>query len=233
MTLRPVPSPGPQGTASELLRHREASDPVKERLAAGSESAPEAHRSRAAYDQIALGDPRQLVQLKARLTEADLELAKLRLAYTDTSEPVERVRATVRDLRDRIEQESTRNADNELSLFSLQSDLELARVRKQELELKAEEIQLFLEMNPSQMNHREEIEPAIAPSESQWKKSVFIAVLGSLAGLFLGVALAGASELMDQRLQDPRTAERELGLRVVGVVPTLSAEELRRAFETR
>ncbi len=50
------------------------------------------------------------------------------------------------------------------------------------------------------------------------------AVLGPLAGLLLGLLLAGRRELGGDRMRSPREAAQALGLPVLGAIPTLSAK---------
>jgi capsular polysaccharide biosynthesis protein len=63
----------------------------------------------------------------------------------------------------------------------------------------------------------------VPPDKPILKTKIRIGVLGPLAGLLLGLMLAGFSEYFDHRLQSAEDVKRYLGCPTLGIVPKASA----------
>lgn len=179
----------------------------------------------------ALGDENAIAMMKAKLASVELELSQAKLVYTDNTERVRLLEASAKDLRDKIRRESARSANDETQLIAVQRDMRIAEDIYLDLQRKARQIALYLALSPTQLDNRVVVESALPPDGSEWKKSVVVGIVGALAGLLLGLALAGMREYMDHRLQAPLEAERHLGMPVLGVVPQLSGAQRRRTLD--
>ena len=62
------------------------------------------------------------------------------------------------------------------------------------------------------------------PTLADGRKNGIVVLLGTIAGLVLGLLLAGLRELGGDRMRSVRDAERALGAPVLGGIPTLSAK---------
>ncbi len=63
------------------------------------------------------------------------------------------------------------------------------------------------------------VQPAVPPNSPSSPKPVRNAIIGGLAGLLLGLALAFGTEQFDKRLRSPEEVERETGLQLLATVP--------------
>jgi len=73
------------------------------------------------------------------------------------------------------------------------------------------------------------VQPAIAPTSPSSPKPVRDAVIGGIAGLVIGLALALGTEQFDRRLRRPEEIEEETGLPLLATVP--KSRNLRRPLE--
>jgi uncharacterized protein involved in exopolysaccharide biosynthesis len=176
------------------------------------------------------GDGNIVNVLRTQLAQAQLELSTIRGVYTDQSERVMQLRSTVAALERRVREESRRSADSQVRLRALLRQQTVAENAYLELTRKAEQIELFLQMEPTQLLNRQLLEAPVVPRTSEWRRSVVIGIAGSIAGLFLGLALAALREYFDHRFGSAAEAESYLGVPVLGALPDASARQCRDAL---
>ena len=168
--------------------------------------------------------------LRTQLARMQLELSTARGVYTERSERVSQLRDTVASLEQRVRNESRRNADNQVRLRALLRKQAAAENAYLELTRKAQQIELFLQMEPTQLLNRSLLEAPVIPRTSERRRSLVFGIAGSIAGLFLGLALAAVREYFDHRLGSVTEAEAYLGVPVLGTIPDISPRRRREAL---
>src|SRR5205823_877103 len=129
-------------------------------------------------------------------------------------------------LRERIDAEVKQNAVNYSQFNELDRDLRAAEARFNGLQVKQSEIALYVEVSRKQSFERVVVEQPLVPESSDWKKRMAIVLLGSMAGLMLGIGLTGLSEYTAQTMDSKSDIRRYLGLDVLAVVPEAPPEDL-------
>lgn len=170
--------------------------------------------------------------MRSRLTLMELRLMELRQLYTDDNENVRLVESSVAALKQRIENELKATADSEKTLAGIDLEVKAAEQQYVDLRRKLDQIGLFIKLNPAQAYNRQIAEPPLRPKSSEWKKSLLVAILGSLGGLMLGLGFAGYREYSDHRLNSAEAIEAHLGLPTLAVIGQLDASELGAAMPT-
>ena len=99
----------------------------------------------------------------------------------------------------------------------------LAVERYTGLRQKLDQIQLYLQLNPVESDSRLITETPLEPHKPKIKTKVLVGLLGPIAGLMLGLMLAGLREYFDHRLQSPQDVQRFLGLDTLAIVPKVSS----------
>lgn len=102
------------------------------------------------------------------------------------------------------------------------------RLRQQELidvEHRLSQIEMYLDLNANDIDHRVIVEPPVRPRSSEWKKRAIVGVAGAIGGLLLGVFLAGLRELFDHRLSNAAVVKAYLDLPVIATIPNLNAKQ--------
>lgn len=171
-----------------------------------------------------------LVQLKTRLVDLELELARTRQTFLDDSEQVRALQGTVDDVRTRVEQEIARDARTYAEYRGLDRDLDGAEQRLVDVERRLSEINLYLQITKQHADQRVIIEPPSLPHSSDIKKRMGLGIVGSLLGLLLGLGLAGLREYGDRTLDDKDDLRDQLGLQVAGTLPHLGSRALERVL---
>lgn len=197
---------------------------------AGPVASASANAKEELVGNVTNGAPTTIWILRTRLVQSELKLAELRQIYTDDNENVRLMEATVAATRQRIESELKVTAGNEKILAGMDLEIKAAEQKYVDLRRKLEQIALFLKLSPAQTYNRQIAEPPLLPKSSEWKKSVLVALLGSLAGLMLGLGVAGYREYSDHRLNSGEAVEAHLGLRSLAVVSQLDEAGLHAAL---
>ncbi len=164
--------------------------------------------------------------MKSRLVDMQLRLGEMRQVYKDDAENVRQLKSAIADLETRMSQEVKANAEAEVKASALERARAMAVSHFQELERKLDQIDLYLKLNGSEADTRRIVESPIKPKSSEWKKDLLIVLLGSLAGLILGLGVAGYREYSDHRIQSGDEIQRHLGVETLAVIPELSSNEL-------
>ena len=160
--------------------------------------------------------------LKAQTLELQLRLDEARQLYTDDAENVRNLRSQLAGSQQRLTKTVRENTKLEAELNRLERARQLAQERYVELQRKLDQIDLYLRLNPTEAESRVIIDAPDHPGVAEGKKKTIVAALGPLAGLLLGLLLAGLRELGGDRMRSPREAEWALGVPVLGAIPTLS-----------
>lgn len=162
--------------------------------------------------------------LKAQTMELQLRLDEARQVYTDDAENVRNLRSQLAGSQQRLASTVRENTQLEAELNRLERARQLAQERFVELQRKLDQIDLYLRLNPTEAESRVIIDAPDHPTAAEGKKKKIVALLGPVAGLLLGLLLAGLRELGGERMRSPREAQWALGVPVLGAIPTLSAK---------
>jgi capsular polysaccharide biosynthesis protein len=128
----------------------------------------------------------------------------------------------------RLSEGLTASVQAETSLSTLERQRLLAQERYNEVQKKLDQIKLYLRLDPSDAESRVIVDQPSRPQANEGKRKPLIVLAGPVAGLLLGLLLAGLRELFDQRLQSRRDVMTRLGLPVLGALPRLSSSERQR-----
>jgi uncharacterized protein involved in exopolysaccharide biosynthesis len=162
--------------------------------------------------------------LKAQTLELQLRLDEARQLYTDDAENVRNLRSQLAGSQQRLARTVRESTQLGAELNRLERARQLAQERFVELQRKLDQIDLHLRLNPTEAESRVLIDAPDRPTVAEGTKRKIVALLGPLAGLLLGLVLAGLRELGGERMRSPREAEWALGVPVLGAIPTLSAK---------
>lgn len=172
-------------------------------------------------------------QLKSQAQELQAQLDQARELYTDNAENVKVLRQRLAGVQQRLAQGIAQGARMDAEMGRLERQRSLAQERFVELRKKLDQIELYLQLNPTDAASRSVVDAPSHPEPEQGKGRGLLLVLGPVAGLLLGLLLAGLREFADSRLRNPQEVRRALGLPVLGTVPTLRGgrlEALQRAL---
>lgn len=167
--------------------------------------------------------------LKAQTLDLELRLDEARQLYTDDAENVRNLRSQLAGSQQRLARVVREDTKLEAELNRLERQRQLAQERYVELQRKLDQIDLYLRLNPTEAESRVVIDAPDHPTAAEGKKKAIVALVGPLAGLLLGLLLAGLRELGGERMRSPREAEWALGVPVLGAIPTLSPK-IRNAY---
>jgi len=165
-----------------------------------------------------------VASLKAHALELQQRLEEARQLYTDDSENVRNLRAELAGAQKRLAATVRQSSQLQAEMTRLERQRSLSQERYVELQRKLDQIDLYLRLNPTEADSRVIIDAPDHPSASQGKKKPIVAVFGPVAGLLLGLLLAGLRELGGDRMRSSREVEWALGVPVLGAVPTLSGK---------
>jgi hypothetical protein len=112
----------------------------------------------------------------------------------------------------------------EAELARLDAARQRAQARLAAVQHGIEQIDLFLQRDPTDAQARIVVEAPDRLKVSEVGDRNFTWLLGAAGGLLLGVLWACVRERGGGRLRSPREAERVLGVPVLGAIPTLSAK---------
>ena len=160
--------------------------------------------------------------------EPPLRLDEARQPRADAAENVHDLRS-----QQRLARTVRENTQLEAELNRLERARQLAQERFVDLQRRLDQIDLTLHLDPTEAERRVIIDAPDHPTLAEGRKPRRVALLGPLAGLLLGLVLAGLRELGGDRMRSVREAERALGVPVLGGIPTLSAKARNAYFGPR
>jgi uncharacterized protein involved in exopolysaccharide biosynthesis len=158
----------------------------------------------------------QTIDMQARLEEAQQ-------LYTEQSPNVRHLAQQLSALRERLNAGVRASAALDARLDRLERQRGIAVERYTGLRQKLDQIQLYLQLNPVESDSRLITETPLEPHKPKIKTKVLIGLLGPIAGLLLGLILAGLREYFDHRLQNPQDVQRFLGLDTLAILPKVSS----------
>jgi uncharacterized protein involved in exopolysaccharide biosynthesis len=168
-----------------------------------------------------MGGSSAVGMMKSQTVTLESKVQELRQVYTDDSEVVRNAKRQLAQAEQRLTRSVTASARLDAQLKKLERARALAEDRYTELRRKLDQIELYLSSAQGESATRVITERAQAPEKPDGKKKLILAVLGPLAGLALGLLLAGIREYFDHRLQSTQDVERYLGMDTLGIVPEL------------
>lgn len=157
--------------------------------------------------------------IKSQTVALQSKVEELRELYTDDAEVVRNARRQLAQVEQRLARSVKASAELDARLKQLERTRTLAQDRYTELRRKLDQIELYLSSAPDETANRVFTERAQMPDKPESKKKIVLMVLGPMAGLALGLLLAGLREYFDHRLQSAQDVERYLGLETLGIVP--------------
>ncbi len=158
-------------------------------------------------------------QLKSQVVTQEGKLNELRQIYTDDAEVVHSARRQLAYTETLLKRRVKAGAQLEAQLKQLERTRSLAQDRYVELRRKLDQIELYLNSPADETATRVFTERARQPDKPDKKKKIALAVLAPLAGLAIGLLLAGLRAYFDHRIQSAQDVQRYLGLETLGVVP--------------
>ena len=185
-------------------------------------------RMELALDASRAGNAQAVSQLKSQTLELQARLDELRQVYTDDADNVRGLRRRIDASRARLSSSVRAGVKAEAEFTRLERQRSLAQDRFVELQKKLDQIELYLQLNPTAVDSRVVVDPPSAAKPVAGKSKLLLAALGPVLGLLLGLLLAGLRELFDSRLRDPAEVERALGLPTLVAIPRLPASERER-----
>jgi len=168
-----------------------------------------------------MGGSSAVGMMKSQAVTLESKVQELRQVYTDDAEVVRNAKRQLAQAEQRLTRSVTASAKLDAQLKKLERARALAEDRYTELRRKLDQIELYLSSAQGESATRVITERAQAPEKPDGKKKLILAVLGPLAGLALGLLLAGIREYFDHRLQSTQDVERYLGMDTLGIVPEL------------
>jgi uncharacterized protein involved in exopolysaccharide biosynthesis len=170
--------------------------------------------------------PATLTLLRTQAVELQARLEEMRQLYTEDNDNVKTVRRRLAELRQRLAAGVRTSARTDADLARLERSRLQAQERSTELQKKLDQIDLYLRLTPTEAESRVVVDPPSYAAAPKGKKPTLLLIAGPLAGLFLGLLIAGLRELLDTRLQTARDVTRQLGVPVLGELPQWRAGEL-------
>jgi len=170
--------------------------------------------------------PATLTLLRTQAVELQARLEEMRQLYTEDNDNVKTVRRRLAELRQRLAAGVRTSARTDADLARLERSRLQAQERSTELQKKLDQIDLYLRLTPTEAESRVVVDPPSYAAAPKGKKPTMLLIAGPLAGLFLGLLIAGLRELLDTRLQTARDVTRQLGVPVLGELPQWRAAEL-------
>lgn len=165
--------------------------------------------------------------LRARIAQLEIELAEQQQRFTPQMASIGTLRATIADLKARLDRELRKAARGDAEFMALQREWRLAEERYVDLERRLSQIRLFLQVNREQDASRILVDPPREPAGSEWKKRVALAIVASVAGLLLALLVAALRNFGDHRLTRPADVARYTGLELLAVFDRLDTPGLR------
>jgi uncharacterized protein involved in exopolysaccharide biosynthesis len=186
--------------------------------AGGDERAP---RADAEPGNAGSGANSAIAQVRSQLVAQEAHLEELRLLYTDDAEAVRNAKRQLAQTQARLRARVSASAEQEARIHQLERARGLVQDRFVELTRKLDQIELYLNSALDESSTRVLTEAAHEPDKPESRKKLLLCLLGPVAGIALGLLLAGVREYFDHRLQSSQDVARHLGLETLGVIPDM------------
>jgi uncharacterized protein involved in exopolysaccharide biosynthesis len=162
-----------------------------------------------------------LAALKLQTLDLQAKLEETRQLYTEDADNVRVLRQRLAQSRERLARGVREGARVDAQLARLDRERALAQDRYLELQKKFDQIDLYLKLSPTEADSRVVLDPPSQPGADEGQSRGKLAALGPVAGLLLGLLLAGVREMLDRRLHGPVELARLPGLHLLGEIPVL------------
>ena len=166
-------------------------------------------------------DENSVEQLKAALLDRKTQLADLRGRYGISGE-IDQLERSVAQLESQLKHEVNRSAGDQGRLIELDRNLRTKEDSFLEIQRKLDQINVFLDTNQEQLDTRLTVERAFVPWDSEWKKTLVIAIGVCFGGLLLGFVFAAYFEYTDRRFRSAYEVMKTLGVPVLATLPQQS-----------
>lgn len=160
-----------------------------------------------------------MAQLKGQTLELQAQLAAARQLYTEDAEQVRTLRQRLAEATGRLRAGVAAGARADAEMSRLERARGMAQERYVELRRKLDQIELYLQLNPSDAASRTVIDAPLQPRTPERSRRSLMLALGLFGGLMLGLLLGGLREWLDRRLHGAAEVQRLLGLPVLGSLP--------------
>jgi len=176
-------------------------------------------------DLSGAGHAQAMAQLKTQTLDLQAQLEGLRQLYTEDAENVRGVRQRLADAQGRLRSGIAAGVRADAEMGLLDRARSMAQDRFVELRRKLDQIELYLQLNPTESASRSVIDAPQVPKKPERSKRSLMLILGMVAGLMLGLLLAGVREMFDRRLHTVDDLRRQLDLPVLGGLPRLAPSD--------
>ena len=150
-------------------------------------------------------------QIKSEISSAKSSLRSRYLSAKNSEDKVSQ------DLK-KLEKELMRLQDKSVEFNTLQREVNSKRKLYEELVKKFQEIKISSKIDA---NYIKVIDPAIPPQKQYRPKPVLNLVVGSVIGLFLGIAIGFLRNSSSKKLTSTRMLQKSMGFRILGSIPEI------------
>lgn len=206
------------------LRQAQRADPVGSAPPIGRSALPGGMRLDLDLDVGGSTHAQAMSLLKTQSLELQAQLDQARQLYTEEAENVKTLRERLAAVQSRLRQGVGQGARVDVEMARLERQRGLAQERFVELRKRLDQIELYLQLSPTETNSRSLIDrPTVPVADGSGQRNGLI-LLGPIIGFLLGLLLAGVREFLDSRLRGAAEVRRTLGLPLLGALPRLSAD---------
>jgi uncharacterized protein involved in exopolysaccharide biosynthesis len=160
-----------------------------------------------------------LALLRTEAIELEAKLEDARQSLTDDSPTVRHLTEQLHELQARLRTGVQANAELGTGIERLERQRALTVERFKELRAKRDQIELYLQLNPVVSDTRVVTEAPVPPDKPNVKLKLIIGMAAPIAGLLLGLLIAGVREYFDHRLEHAGDIKRYLALETLAVLP--------------
>jgi uncharacterized protein involved in exopolysaccharide biosynthesis len=160
-----------------------------------------------------------LALLRTEAIELQAKLEDARQSLTDDSPTVRHLTEQLHELQARLRTGVQANAELGTGIERLERQRALTVERFKELRAKRDQIELYLQLNPVVSDTRVVTEAPVPPDKPNVKLKLIIGMAAPIAGLLLGLLIAGVREYFDHRLEHAGDIKRYLALETLAVLP--------------
>jgi capsular exopolysaccharide synthesis family protein len=154
-------------------------------------------------------------QIKAEIGTSQRSLRSRYIAAKNSEEKV------AKDLKS-LEKDLMRLQNKSVEYNALQREVSSKRKLYEELVTKFQEIKISAKIDA---NYIKVIDPAIPPQKQYRPKPALNLVVGSVIGLFLGIAIGFLRNSSSKKLTSTRMLQKSMGFRILGHIPEISGLE--------
>lgn len=161
--------------------------------------------------------------LVSQVLDLQGQLDALRENFTEQTQSVVQLKQRLGEVRGRLAAQMRTSATNSATFNQLERQRVIAQDHYVELRRKLGQIDLYMALTPAALDGRVVVSPPTHPEaeDRDGTRSKLPLIAGPVAGLLLGLLLAGLRELLQPRVRTRREVERLLGLHMLGALPSM------------